>query len=491
MKSAKILIVVLFLSLAILLSSCEIAKDIIKKVIPPEEAGTGDNSETDSTDTQTTDISDTDETAAEASDTNKEAVDMTDAMPWPKDFINEVPELEGKISDVVNDNDIYITITVEYVEKSVFEAFTEQLKQAGFNVDIDKSTSTETIDFSAHNEKDEWIRAYLSLDDVNNYAVIEMSKPDAAAASEEDNADNNGEASEDTQTQQGNLDMKIDFPEGWVPVEGSDFLIHYTKGTASFFVKEEVFTASTLDEIIIEAKTAFQGSIDNIQFEGKGSGYLDNLESSNIVYTCDIDGVKMKYDYTCFIADGKTYAITFSETDENYSSLWFEYSDILMSIKFNNSEAVITDDTLEVGEPEDTQQIQAVGNIKVTLPEGWEPVEGSVLPVQYMKNTASFMIKEEGFAGPTLDDVVKQAEAAFESAFENVEIEGTGTGSVDGNDSREMVFTCDIGGMKMKFDYVYAIVDGKTYAITFADLEETYNDLESEFGEIFRSIKFE
>ena len=32
--------------------------------------------------------------------------------------------------------------------------------------------------------------------------------------------------------------------------------------------------------------------------------------------------------------------------------------------------------------------------ITVTVPDGWEVVEGSVLPVQYMKNTASFMIKE-------------------------------------------------------------------------------------------------
>lgn len=33
--------------------------------------------------------------------------------------------------------------------------------------------------------------------------------------------------------------------------------------------------------------------------------------------------------------------------------------------------------------------------ILITPPSGWEKVTGSVLPVQYMKNTASFMVKKK------------------------------------------------------------------------------------------------
>ena len=38
------------------------------------------------------------------------------------------------------------------------------------------------------------------------------------------------------------------------------------------------------------------------------------------------------------------------------------------------------------------------GNITVTTPPGWAKVQGSVLEHQYLKNGASFMIKEETHA---------------------------------------------------------------------------------------------
>jgi len=39
--------------------------------------------------------------------------------------------------------------------------------------------------------------------------------------------------------------------------------------------------------------------------------------------------------------------------------------------------------------------LQTKSQIRVTLPEGWTKVAGSVLEHQYLKNGASFMIKEE------------------------------------------------------------------------------------------------
>lgn len=110
------------------------------------------------------------------SNTNNESVDLTDITTWPKEFSKEVPELKGKIvntSTSVN----YVSASLEYVEKTDFEAYIKQLKESGFTIETDESTSTDTIDFSAYNTKGEWVRAYFKIDEGKTSVIIEMEKP--------------------------------------------------------------------------------------------------------------------------------------------------------------------------------------------------------------------------------------------------------------------------------------------------------------------------
>jgi len=143
---------------------------------------------------------------------------------------------------------------------------------------------------------------------------------------------------------------------------------------------------------------------------------------------------------------------------------------------------------------EDTNAGTSNKEIQITVepPAGWEPVEGSVLPVQYMKGSASFMVKNEAFPGDTIDEVVEAAKGSFESAFENVQYSGnTETITVDGKDARKLIFTCDVSGMPMKYEYVYLFAGSKVYAITFGDLAETFDSLAADYETILENITFE
>lgn len=136
---------------------------------------------------------------------------------------------------------------------------------------------------------------------------------------------------------------------------------------------------------------------------------------------------------------------------------------------------------------------EASGKVKISAapPEGWEPVEGSVLSIHYMKGTASFMVKEEGFTGDNLDAVVAEAKSAFESAFDNVQYIGeTESLTVAGTDARKLVFACDVGALNMKYEYVYLFAGNDVYAITFGDLAENFDDLAGDYTAILESISF-
>ncbi|MFA6447100.1 MAG: hypothetical protein WCW31_02470 [Patescibacteria group bacterium] len=133
----------------------------------------------------------------------------------------------------------------------------------------------------------------------------------------------------------------------------------------------------------------------------------------------------------------------------------------------------------------------AASKITAIVPEGWLPVEGSVLPVQYMKGSASFMAKTESFGTTDLDQVTEKALAIFKSAFSNVSVQGETTRiTVDGHDARKLVFTSEISGIKMKYMYVYTVVGNDVYAITFGDQAESYDSYISDYEKILNQIKF-
>jgi len=131
--------------------------------------------------------------------------------------------------------------------------------------------------------------------------------------------------------------------------------------------------------------------------------------------------------------------------------------------------------------------------ILIEPPAGWEPVTGSVLPVQYLKETASFMVKEESLlSGKLLDEAVEQALQVLGNAFKDMTREGDiETITVDGKDARLVVFICTVSKIAMKFEYVYLIAGGKFYAITFGDTAAHFDAAAEDYALILQNIRFE
>jgi len=103
-----------------------------------------------------------------------EEIDMTDKDKWPEDFISGVPELEGKIMQVINNNNEYVSVYLEYVEKEDFEDYVETLKANGYTEESNIYTATDYIEYSAYNTDGEYVKVYIQLYEDCNSCGVDM-----------------------------------------------------------------------------------------------------------------------------------------------------------------------------------------------------------------------------------------------------------------------------------------------------------------------------
>ncbi|MFA6940135.1 MAG: hypothetical protein WCQ54_04025 [Clostridiaceae bacterium] len=130
-------------------------------------------------------------------------------------------------------------------------------------------------------------------------------------------------------------------------------------------------------------------------------------------------------------------------------------------------------------------------NIKVSMPDGWTAVAGSVLPVHYMKDTSSTMVKEEKFSSKALDDIVLEVKGIFNKTFENTKYIGEVEKiTVDGFDGRKFLMTCNVSKLNMKYEYVYLSVNDHIYVITFGDFAKTFDSHTQDYQQILENISF-
>lgn len=158
----------------------------------------------------------------------------------------------------------------------------------------------------------------------------------------------------------------------------------------------------------------------------------------------------------------------------------------------NSSNAALQGQSASSASPSEASEQQEEVVISVHMPDGWDPVKGSVLPVQYMKNTASFMVKEEHFTSDTLNEVVNEALKIYEKSFDNLAVQGdVESVTIDDEEAKKLTFTCTVSDMSMKYLYVYLFAEGKTYVITFGDLADCFDALSEDYETILSEIKFE
>jgi hypothetical protein len=125
------------------------------------------------------------------------------------------------------------------------------------------------------------------------------------------------------------------------------------------------------------------------------------------------------------------------------------------------------------------------------IPPGWDKVKGSAAPEHFMKNGISFMLTIDQMppTAKTPDQFVTYVKKALAGAFKNVKFEPATMLTINGREARELVYTGEVSGMKMKYDVVYIPVNGRVYTLTFGGLEQVFDSVKADRGAIFNSFK--
>ena len=99
-------------------------------------------------------------------------VDMTDEVPWPKDQMDKIPELEGKITNVTTSKE-YVYVEFDYVKKDDMLAYIKDIKSMGFDKDSIEMSQKDSIFYAATNGKDYGI----SINWQGKVASVNYTKP--------------------------------------------------------------------------------------------------------------------------------------------------------------------------------------------------------------------------------------------------------------------------------------------------------------------------
>lgn len=102
-----------------------------------------------------------------------EEIDMTDDVQWPKDFFNDIPELEGKITEVSSNGNEDKFVYIEYVTKEDAIDYVEKLKQSGFELSPYESITGDYINYDASSENEDFISFNWSI---GGYVTINYTK---------------------------------------------------------------------------------------------------------------------------------------------------------------------------------------------------------------------------------------------------------------------------------------------------------------------------
>jgi hypothetical protein len=135
-----------------------------------------------------------------------------------------------------------------------------------------------------------------------------------------------------------------------------------------------------------------------------------------------------------------------------------------------------------------TEPAPSTSNIVIPAPSGWTKVDSSYVVAQYVKDTASFIVKTETFKGKTLEDIAKEDAGYLAKAFDKAKFAEPKKMQVGGKDAIQFTFTNGEGIASMKFETILIMSGVSTYTITCADLESSFDAVG--FDKIVSSIEF-
>ena len=120
---------------------------------------------------------------------------------------------------------------------------------------------------------------------------------------------------------------------------------------------------------------------------------------------------------------------------------------------------------------------------------------GSVLEHQFLKNGASFMIKEEtALNGKSMEDAIPVVKQQMTKFFKEIEFAPVERMKIDGRDARSVTFIYSVKvgntALKMKMQSIYVMVGGKCQNVSFGSLADKFSAITGEIQQILRGIRF-
>lgn len=101
-----------------------------------------------------------------------EEIDMTDDAPWPSDFLKEIPELDGKITEVSSSGETEKYIYMEYVKKEDALEYINKIKEAGFTESPTESITSDYLEYQASNSSEDYIMFNWSSGDYVSITLV-------------------------------------------------------------------------------------------------------------------------------------------------------------------------------------------------------------------------------------------------------------------------------------------------------------------------------
>ncbi len=128
----------------------------------------------------------------------------------------------------------------------------------------------------------------------------------------------------------------------------------------------------------------------------------------------------------------------------------------------------------------------------VKAPQGWQKQAGSAAPEHYMKSGVSLIltIDTAPAEATTPDAYVEFVKKKYAKALKNVKFEPVKKLTINGVSARELRYTGETYGMKMKYDVVFIPKQTRYFTITAGGLASTFDALQADYQAFFNSFKF-
>jgi hypothetical protein len=135
--------------------------------------------------------------------------------------------------------------------------------------------------------------------------------------------------------------------------------------------------------------------------------------------------------------------------------------------------------------------IAAPADYTLQMPAGWGKNAGSAAKEQYIKNGVSFILTVDTApaSATTPEAFVEYVKKQLAGTFKNTSFGPVKKVTINGREGREMVYTGEISGMKMKYDVVYIPKGSQYYTLTFGGLEDMFDSVKADIGAIVNSFK--